>query len=83
MPGSADSAVSSGVGPPVWLPEHRIDPELRWCSRCGRPMTELVEEGLKKCDGLSTVVHRRYLVAKRNFDLVFKPIFAAVIDEYI
>lgn len=52
---------------------HDIDVGLNWCSRCGRPMEELFNRQIGTCDGLTGVVHQRYLKAKLAAEAVFSP----------
>lgn len=57
---------------------HDIDMRMDWCRRCGRPMYELVEAGMPICDGLSGVVHKRFLEAEKTAKAIFDPIVEIV-----
>jgi hypothetical protein len=57
---------------------HDLDTLMDWCRRCGRPYLEIFDGDLTECDGLSGVVHQRFLRAKAEMEKTFGPIVDAV-----
>jgi hypothetical protein len=53
---------------------HALALDMQWCTRCGRPLCEIVDE---LCDGLPGVVHIRYLRARKAMEAIMNPVLAA------
>ena len=61
--------------------DHLFEPPMDWCKACGRPLWEIVDNNLRKCDGDPLKIHPRYWEARERAGLIFDDIVQEVIDS--